>query len=1043
MNMNDITVRMTDYISDVKSVDLIGHTIKDVTNIIKLRLAFADDFRLKQLAKPTLIIVVDASAGMINRLKPIQLALLELVKIVFDTHNIYLITFGGYKSTCSVVNNEYEVKYTTDAELHVHNFTGKDIKTIESAINAIDLETQTSFKIAFDAIRKIVEESIPSPDQSELSVIFLAGSEDTTTDHIHKNGTEVSLNYMSNILAGYSCRPTIHLIGISEDHDAALIGSVASLFPGSTYQYVTNNNLIIEKILNIVPLLYKQSITCDVKFCGTTYPVNILFNYNDESKRGNIRWQEGIVFVPLSCDLSSEVTVTFKTPKKTNESQSSCKKLAVPREHVTNLIEEYLNHLVIEAMGVFSKKSLVEKDYDEMEKRFKFTDQGYDFDETLLEKFCDVFMKRYENKLDKDSIADLYDTVYKREFTKHNVKSKQTDTLAELSETYQDAAEEIGLYEEHYDILEKIVDRLIIYGNMDPVRLMKMGDCACICVNMNMKSPNNIKILKIIPALMGAKVFQEECRKAVEKAGAKITSIDSPTGEPMNAVIPLCLFDEHYDFAKIWLYKLYEPYGLTKEQANAIPFILLSKAMFDIQETDNEHTKIIAKLVIDTCMHIYKDNQNELSRQVKESFNLFISDPIGRTVEKIPNSALFLAQLIIAQEFQDIEKLSREDAIQFARCITEEEVRRSLRNAKDINIPTNMMFEILQADRTVWVDNHVKQYHDSKNASMKELVKVARHLRSQMLSKIEEKSDRVNLDDISTETEDDTTEELSENDLPCSDPTKWEPKFEMLKGLGKKIVERMVTDYAKHGLSNLVLLPFLTNQKDESINGDFSVLGISTYEQQIAFTIQNFMHAKGNRRVDAMKNGTYYDVFDNDQANKYLKRLFVEYVNDEKSRLMKIIDDKYSIKTDNVKAKIFAMTDDPITSAGCLYQTRIGVDVMNFAILLMNHKCPLAKEKITMLLTGEFRGIKLYADSSKEQPGWKPSRKNAHRLWEMNEEIMDFGEWLSLLESVKCDHNLKEWQRMKYVREGVIPDDNKYRGKGRRSYSAYEAVGLY
>ncbi len=157
---------------------------------------------------------------------------------------------------------------------------------------------------------------------------------------------------------------------------------------------------------------------------------------------------------------------------------------------------------------------------------------------------------------------------------------------------------------------------------------------------------------------------------------------------------------------------------------------------------------------------------------------------------------------------------------------------------------------------------------------------------------------------------------------------------------------------------------------------------------------------------------------------------------------MKVVDDKYSIKTDNVKAKIFAMTDDPITSAGCLYQARIGVDVMNFASVLMNHKCPLAKEKVTMLLTGEFKGVRLYADGSKDQPGWKPSRKNAHKLWFMNEDVMDFGEWFALLKSVNCDHNLQEWQRMKYVSEGVILDDNRYR-RGRRSHSAHEALGLY
>ena len=1080
---------MTDYINEIRSVDLLGYSIKDATNILKLRIAFDESFRFKEEAKPTLIIAVDVCADMINRLSSIQNALIELIKIVYSTHNIYLITFGGYKCTCHMINGEYTVTYVDDPELHVYNFTGKTIKEVEDTIKAIDLGTQTSYKIAFDAIRKIVEESIPKPELTDLSVLFITGSEDNTSHHIQKEGKGISLNYMINILAGYSIKTTFHIIGISEKHDAMFIGRIPSLFPGSTYQYVKNCYEIMNNILNVVPLFYKRFVSCEIKLGGNIYHINIPFKY-DEVKN-NIRWQENHIFIPSSVDitseLSSEATITFKSSSRSQESQTSCKIIELSKEDQSKYMNEYLNHVIVESMDILSRNDLTEADFDKMEKRFYFTDSSYDIDDRVLEYFCDVFMAIHKNKKDNDKTARMYDVIYKLEFEKNNIKTKlsnskekeeivptlipdpvapvkqhvkehvkeqkikeqvndNTDMLELLAKTYQDINEEFRVYEENADILEKIVDRLIIYGDMDPMKLMKKGDCACICVNMSMKSPNNIKIKTIIPAIMGANVFKQQCMKAVEKANNVIKYIDSPTGQPMNAVIPLFLFDDHYEFSKIWLLKLYEQYGMTYEQIINIPFLLLSKAMYDYLDKNNEHTKIIVKLAIETCKNVYDDNKKEINKKLMETLNLFMTDPIGRTVKSIPSNELFLSQLVVAQEFKYIEKFSENDAIKFARQIVEEEVRRSLKNAKDISIPANMMFEILQVNRTLWVDNYVKKYESAKEKSIQDLMLIAKDIKLRMLSRLEKDTPQPTnqTSESSSDLSKETTNESSSNDLTSNtldeyaDPSIWEPKFDKLKGIGKSIVDRMVNDYVKYGLSSLILLKHITDSNQDDLTGDFSLIGITSNEQHLAYALQNFMHAKDTKRYEAMKNGTYYDVYNHGEAVKYLKRIFIEYVNNERTRMIKLVDDKYSVKTNNVNAKIFAIAEDPVTSAGCLYGVRIGVDIMNYASVLMEHKCPLAREKIIMLLTGEFRGIRLYSDSNSKNICWKPSKKNARRLWSMNEEIMDFGEWLALFNSIKCDHNLKEWQKDKYSKDGLVSRSSipKYR----QECHAYQSV---
>ncbi len=488
---------------------------------------------------------------------------------------------------------------------------------------------------------------------------------------------------------------------------------------------------------------------------------------------------------------------------------------------------------------------------------------------------------------------------------------------------------------------------------------MQKGDCIGIRIT---QLPNGI--IKIIPNFVATLDFLE----------------NSYNGREL--IVPLFLFPEHGEFINIL-------YNICKL---SLPFLALSSAIRDINCERNDRNEFIFSLLEETCKYIYKNTfainpEDNIPNVLNTQLEDFNNNPT-----KIHNNELFISYLFVAKLCGDF-KIKPGAEVNFCQIIVEEEARRSLRNAKNIVIPANMMFRILNVDTKKWVSSYVKRF---KKHRMEQI-----DSNNGTLSPAIYKEDMEFMLDPST----------FEIGLPYSDYSTWEPNVQIMSKLGGNLYQKVYKDYTEYGLPKLAILPLLFRNLAFDINID----SLSN-EQKLAMTIQIFLHTKEDVRSNAIKNRTYVNIFNKQEAIQYLKLHFVDYIKREKMHKFLNIKNEYDLTTDADKAKIFGSTIDLTTAAGVLYGAYIGVNVQLFAQVLQQFKCPLAKEKIKMLLTGQFKGIDLYKDGK----GWKPSRKNCFKLWSKNWDIMTHLEWKHIFDLNKCDHSVGSW--IKYEKQVQVQD---------------------
>src|SRR5690606_10085320 len=108
-----------------------------------------------------------------------------------------------------------------------------------------------------------------------------------------------------------------------------------------------------------------------------------------------------------------------------------------------------------------------------------------------------------------------------------------------------------------------------------------------------------------------------------------------------------------------------------------------------------------------------------------------------------------------------------------------------------------------------------------------------------------------------------------------------------------------------------------------------------------------------------------------------------------------------SLKASSESA-IFAKTTNIYEAAGCLMGVYQGGTFNSFFLSLQNQVCPLAIEKIKMLLSGQFHGIPLVCDKIKTKKNqgdpveWHPSKRNVYRLWKNNKDLLNKEAWVAL-----------------------------------------------
>ena len=85
--------------------------------------------------------------------------------------------------------------------------------------------------------------------------------------------------------------------------------------------------------------------------------------------------------------------------------------------------------------------------------------------------------------------------------------------------------------------------------------------------------------------------------------------------ESVSGIMPLFLFEEHWEIAKCKLQPLFgfmctlDPMGYTMSQLFTIPFLVLNKAVENVAAEPTESNQRILRLVLNTCCNLIDQNE--------------------------------------------------------------------------------------------------------------------------------------------------------------------------------------------------------------------------------------------------------------------------------------------------------------------------------------------------------------------------------------------------------------------------------------------------
>ena len=245
--------------------------------------------------------------------------------------------------------------------------------------------------------------------------------------------------------------------------------------------------------------------------------------------------------------------------------------------------------------------------------------------------------------------------------------------------------------------------------------------------------PSLLKVKKIIPIFFSAEAFQDQAifaLKADPNAHGGFNNgkqpVQLPEGgglamglgrEAVNAVLPLYLFKEHWDIARRRAPGLFglmctaDVMGYAASQQFLVPFKLLLRTIYDVQQSPTEMHKKIQVLILDTCKAIVQGNE-EFRKGLIKLVADFQAGAEFRTHELIPNIQIFMAQLYVLTKIEGIEeqfKITKQQLQTIFRFAFEEEFRRNLaRTVAKEALTDDQCLDLLFPDHKEFVDQVIQ-----------------------------------------------------------------------------------------------------------------------------------------------------------------------------------------------------------------------------------------------------------------------------------------------------------------------------------------------
>jgi hypothetical protein len=1020
-----------------------------------------------------IILALDKSGSMVGKpFDEAKNAIIKLVENLHETHKFIMIAYAGYKKTYTefydwkIKSNNYKMTKGNPDVIN-KNFTNKSKDEIISTISDLKAGGQTSFEVAFNTISSCLSVLINKP---KTSILFFTDGEDT--DSLNKHVIDTSLKKLIELINTKTSDPQIHCLGFTSQHDAQFLGNLSSSINNSTFQYIENIHDIEKKIINLIPLIDKNTVCAKLHDELTDEEYDIIFKDTDENKTSTI------IYLPLT--LISDIFTIRGYPEEDSIYPVMLNTiemdLSLHMDDVINLISRW----IAEKTNIMIKEELSGEILMDINSKFKYMEdelnnvkseidkikirpkkntlmKKYLIAKDNVAKFLEFYRKAIRGNIENEDVARMFDIAYRGEIKK-GLQKKLDKRFSKNYKLYEKLYDELEIdanndktkSEEYLKKYKKELDNIsnCFYSTSNAIELMGEGDCLCICLQVSRKQeaiadPSKINILAIHPSMLSAGSFQEAYEHALKSVD--ITKVKNIHGgftekdgiviygqgrEKINAVMPIYLFPEHWKYAKKWfkvitgLVTTLDPFGYIYEQYITFPFLVLHKMMHMNKKNNNKINNLLLKLITNTCMTIYNESE-VLQKRTSDNLKQYITNGDNRTIDGINNNSLFIMHIYIGQLTKHISKLKDNEAIVFIQRMIEEEARRTQQGNKENILNIDIFLSIINQDKEKWIDEEVNTYKKNKDIQIKKNQKNTKY-KTDLYKDLENTGLLIEMDS-------DSDEEYLETIPITKKSDKWEGTINEMSETGKDLWNHSKNMYKKYAVNNIA--HFIECIENKEVVVPIMNLENLTNEQKITFSLQNYLHYKNSLRRVALNIHTYKDPFDREQSKKFLKNKFVNFIENEKTQRINTIDNKYNSILSNVRAHTFAITNDIDVAAGALKGTFVGRNIMDFVKKLQTEDCPLALKKIEMILNGTHNILKndimtgkkntitiqLYADCDKiRNPSWEPSKKNCFRIWKQNHECQNEQKWDEFFEWYNLKHSVKSWYKW-YV---YIKDDN-------------------
>ncbi|KAF9924083.1 hypothetical protein FBU30_005896 [Linnemannia zychae] len=663
---------------------------------------------------------------------------------------------------------------------------------------------------------------------------------------------------------------------------------------------------------------------------------------------------------------------------------------------------------------------------------------------------------------------------------------KNTAAFADLDRTIEGVVKSLDLDKlESEETEEKLRELSCAFSTNSYVDALRDGDCLCMTLDVSrsqgaIADPSQLVIKSILPTYLTSSMFTTALGHSLSlnhpenvhggfNRHSKAKVAPGLAHENITAIMPLYINEDHWKVARLRMKPILgyvvtlDATGYTYSQSTTVPFLVLAKAL-EASHSMTEFKERQFKLILETCDVIYRSSKS-LQQSVKPMVEQFCASHTGRTVDVVTNNYVFLGHVICALRAGDISKEDMDKMFEkFETSMVEEQIRRDMswRVSDDM---VGGMLEWFGVDRQRDIVVPGQRYRDEHDTYVKNIEKSATNETDRMYRELLKKAQiqqSVNVMDVNPTTEatrsptavtsslsvsegatDPEALQAPEFKVPVLDPVAWEltqgslDRLSLIKNAvapGADKIRRMlqVVHSPLDGDLHRVLTTCLGAVAPTGLADEF----FSRYSPKIvlATLLQAHAHTRNSDRRSVEKimtpferrlpvSGEVDDKAD-DEAIQFLYSLYQTKMSLLVSDIVNQVENAYLESKKSVAASIFVRTSDLDVAAGVLLESKTrGGAGGPLVRLCARMKMVAAREKIQMMLTGTYNGVKLFSDCYSDENDvedrnmWYPCRKTLLGMFRNHHEVFSLNEWRSM-------HPVKyvNYFAYRYVLEGCMDE---------------------